>query len=279
MQPHDRRAAPDSDLPRRRQRPPAADPTRRRPARGRPPSGGCGPRRSPTWPPAPATSARWRPTARRSTGGGSSRACCATSSGATPASSCSGSGCRARSCSRRSACSSWPTREADCAVARAARDTGTAMVFSNQASRPMEGVARILGDTPALVPALLEPVRRRSSRAWPPAPSGAAAGRSSITLDTTMLGWRSRDLEGAYLPFLRGKGIAQYTSDPVFTRLITEASLAAARAAAAATRPGRAADADRADPRLSGQLLAHAASRDAAAPRSSASPRSTRARR
>src|SRR5579863_4245387 len=30
--------------------------------------------------------------------------------------------------------------EADCAVARAARDTGTAMVFSNQASKPMEGV-------------------------------------------------------------------------------------------------------------------------------------------
>jgi lactate 2-monooxygenase len=43
-----------------------------------------------------------------------------------------------------------------------------------------------------------------------------------ITLDTTMLGWRSRDLEGAYLPFLHGKGIAQYTSDPVFRRLITE---------------------------------------------------------
>jgi lactate 2-monooxygenase len=37
-----------------------------------------------------------------------------------------------------------------------------------------------------------------------------------------MLGWRSRDLERGYLPFLRGKGIAQYTSDPVFTRLITD---------------------------------------------------------
>ena len=38
--------------------------------------------------------------------------------------------------------------EADCAVARAARDTGTTMIFSNQASRPMEGVARILGENP-----------------------------------------------------------------------------------------------------------------------------------
>jgi lactate 2-monooxygenase len=37
-----------------------------------------------------------------------------------------------------------------------------------------------------------------------------------MTLDTTMLGWRTLDLDLAYLPFLRGHGIAQYTSDPVF---------------------------------------------------------------
>jgi lactate 2-monooxygenase len=110
---------------------------------------------------------------------------------------------------------------ADCAVARAARDTGTPMVFSNQASKPMEGVARILGDTPhwfqlywsrsdELVASLAQRAERCGCRAI------------VITLDTTMLGWRSRDLEGAFLPFLHGKGIAQYTSDPVFKRLITE---------------------------------------------------------
>jgi isopentenyl diphosphate isomerase/L-lactate dehydrogenase-like FMN-dependent dehydrogenase len=38
-----------------------------------------------------------------------------------------------------------------------------------------------------------------------------------VTLDTTMLGWRCRDLDLANLPFALGKGIAQYTSDPVFT--------------------------------------------------------------
>jgi isopentenyl diphosphate isomerase/L-lactate dehydrogenase-like FMN-dependent dehydrogenase len=37
-----------------------------------------------------------------------------------------------------------------------------------------------------------------------------------ITLDTKLLGWREYDLESAYLPFLEGKGIANYTSDPVF---------------------------------------------------------------
>jgi lactate 2-monooxygenase len=37
-----------------------------------------------------------------------------------------------------------------------------------------------------------------------------------VTLDTTLLGWRPRDLDLGYLPFLRGLGLAQYLSDPVF---------------------------------------------------------------
>jgi lactate 2-monooxygenase len=43
-----------------------------------------------------------------------------------------------------------------------------------------------------------------------------------ITLDTTILGWRCRDLDLAHLPFLRGQGIAQYTSDPYFRSLLAE---------------------------------------------------------
>jgi len=39
-----------------------------------------------------------------------------------------------------------------------------------------------------------------------------------LTLDTTMLGWRPRDLDLAYLPFMRGMGLAQYLTDPVFRR-------------------------------------------------------------
>jgi lactate 2-monooxygenase len=55
-----------------------------------------------------------------------------------------------------------------------------------------------------------------------------ACGCSAIvvTLDTTMLGWRSRDLDLAYLPFLRGKGIAQYTSDPIFQAQIAKPAAA-----------------------------------------------------
>jgi lactate 2-monooxygenase len=112
-------------------------------------------------------------------------------------------------------------READLAVARAAKDTGTPMILSNQASRPMEQVSAELGGTPrwfqlywSKSDELVESLVSRAERC------GAEA--IVVTLDTTMLGWRTRDLERAYLPFLRGKGIAQYTSDPVFTRLISE---------------------------------------------------------
>ncbi len=42
-----------------------------------------------------------------------------------------------------------------------------------------------------------------------------------LTVDTTLLAWRIRDLDLGWLPFPRGRGIAQYTSDPVFTEEIT----------------------------------------------------------
>jgi lactate 2-monooxygenase len=112
-------------------------------------------------------------------------------------------------------------READAAVARAARDTGTLMIFSNQASRPMEGLAQILESSPhwfqlywSKSDELVESFATRAKRC------GCEA--IVVTVDTTLLGWRPRDLERGYLPFLRGKGIAQYTSDPVFRRLLDE---------------------------------------------------------
>jgi lactate 2-monooxygenase len=112
-------------------------------------------------------------------------------------------------------------RDADVAVARAAAAEGTPFVFSNQASRPMEETARAMGDAPrwfqlywSTSNELVESLVSRAEQ----------CGCSAIvlTLDTTMLGWRIRDLDLAYLPFLRGKGIAQYTSDPVFLEALQE---------------------------------------------------------
>ena len=106
-------------------------------------------------------------------------------------------------------------READLAVARAAAAMGVPFIFSNQASVPMEQCAAAMGDAARwfqlywsrsneLVASL---VRRAGA-------CGCAA--IVLTLDTTMLGWRPRDLDLGSLPFLRGQGLAQYTSDPVF---------------------------------------------------------------
>jgi lactate 2-monooxygenase len=58
-----------------------------------------------------------------------------------------------------------------------------------------------------------------------------------------MLGWRPRDLDLGYLPFSRGRGIAQYTSDPVFQRLVQERVDAATRAAVLRREAGDAGDA------------------------------------
>ena len=105
--------------------------------------------------------------------------------------------------------------EADLAVARAAAAAGVPMIFSSQASVSMEDCAAAMGASPRWFQlywskndALVESFVRRAEA------SGCEA--IVVTLDTTLLGWRTRDLDLAYLPFLRGKGIAQYVSDPVF---------------------------------------------------------------
>lgn len=111
--------------------------------------------------------------------------------------------------------------EADLAVARAAKRTGVPFVFSNQASVPMEACAAAMGDCPRWFQLyysrdedLVDSFLQRAE--------AAGAGAIVLTLDTTMLGWRPRDLNLGSLPFSQGQGIAQYTSDPVFLRLVQQ---------------------------------------------------------
>ncbi|MDB6166518.1 MAG: Lactate 2-monooxygenase [Lacunisphaera sp.] len=112
-------------------------------------------------------------------------------------------------------------RKADLAVAQAAAAMRVPYIFSNQASVPMETCAAAMGDAPRWFQLywnrsneLVESLVHRAE----------ACGCSAIvlTLDTTMLGWRPRDLDLGSLPFMRGQGIAQYTSDPVFLKELRE---------------------------------------------------------
>ncbi|MFJ4175547.1 alpha-hydroxy-acid oxidizing protein [Microbacterium sp. NPDC089696] len=112
-------------------------------------------------------------------------------------------------------------READLAVARAAASLGVPYTLSNQASFPTErvrdaapGGARLFQLYWSASDELNASLLARAED------SGCEA--IVVTLDTHLLGWRTRDLDLAYLPFTRGLGIAQYTSDPVFQRLVRE---------------------------------------------------------
>ncbi len=110
-------------------------------------------------------------------------------------------------------------RDADLAVARAARELGLPMVISTQASRPMEGTAAALGDGERWYQ-LYWPGNDRLCESLVRRAEAIGASALVLTLDTNYLGWRVRDLDLGWLPFAHGMGIAQYTSDPVFTELV-----------------------------------------------------------
>jgi lactate 2-monooxygenase len=110
-------------------------------------------------------------------------------------------------------------RDGDLAVARAAAAERVPLIFSNQASSSMEECVAMMGDAPRwfqLYPSNSdELVRSFIARA-----ERCGCEAVVVTLDTTMLGWRIRDLDLGFLPFLGAEGIAQYVSDPAFERLV-----------------------------------------------------------
>ena len=109
--------------------------------------------------------------------------------------------------------------EAELATARAAASLGVPSVLSTLSSQPLEQVAQACGDGPRWFqlywtthPEVTASLLRRAE----------AAGYSAlvVTLDTSILGWRERDLRHPYLPFLLGEGLANFFTDPVFRSLL-----------------------------------------------------------
>ena len=105
--------------------------------------------------------------------------------------------------------------EAEVAVARAAAALGLTMILSTASSRNLEEVAKAMGDSPRWFQ-LYWPKDRDFAASLLRRSEAAGYRAIVVTLDTFLLGWRPRDLAGSYLPFLRGEGIANYISDPVF---------------------------------------------------------------
>src|SRR5438093_1748734 len=105
--------------------------------------------------------------------------------------------------------------DGELATARAAAALGLPMVLSTAASRTMEDVAEALGEAPGWYQ-LYWPNDRELAASFLHRAEAAGYGAIVVTLDTFMLAWRPRDLAGAYLPFLKGVGIANYLADPTF---------------------------------------------------------------
>jgi lactate 2-monooxygenase len=105
--------------------------------------------------------------------------------------------------------------EAEIAAARAAASVGIPFILSTASSKSLEEVATSAGNGPRWFqlywgrdPELTASFLERAKR--------AEYSAVVVTLDTSLLSWRERDMQNAYLPFLLGEGLANYFSDPVF---------------------------------------------------------------
>jgi lactate 2-monooxygenase len=105
--------------------------------------------------------------------------------------------------------------DGELAAARAAASQGVPMVASTASSFTLEEIAKAGGDAPRWFQ-LYWPKDDDLAASFVGRAEAAGYGALVVTLDTPLLAWRPRDLQGAYLPFLKSIGIANYLADPVF---------------------------------------------------------------
>lgn len=112
--------------------------------------------------------------------------------------------------------------EGELAAARGAADVGIGKVQSTVASNPLERIGEAMAEVPHWFQ-LYWPRDDRITRSLLQRAEQAGFSALVVTLDTRLLAWRERDLDNAYLPFLEGKGLANYFSDPVFRESLEKA--------------------------------------------------------
>jgi isopentenyl diphosphate isomerase/L-lactate dehydrogenase-like FMN-dependent dehydrogenase len=112
--------------------------------------------------------------------------------------------------------------DAELAVARAARSAGVPLILSTLSSRPLEEIAKVMEDVPHWFQ-LYWPKSRELAASFCQRAERAGYSALVVTLDTYYLGWRERDLQRAYLPFVEGLGMANYFGDPAFRAVLPQA--------------------------------------------------------
>ncbi|HEY1711431.1 MAG TPA: alpha-hydroxy-acid oxidizing protein [Solirubrobacteraceae bacterium] len=100
------------------------------------------------------------------------------------------------------------------ASARAAAAVGLPMAVSTMSTTTMEEIAAA-GDGPKWFQ-LYWPTDRDVAASFLTRAEAAGYRAIVVTLDTFLPGWKPRDLQRAWQPFLQGVGIANYLADPVF---------------------------------------------------------------
>jgi isopentenyl diphosphate isomerase/L-lactate dehydrogenase-like FMN-dependent dehydrogenase len=100
----------------------------------------------------------------------------------------------------------WPSAAAE----------GQVMVASTASSYTLEAIAEAGGPQTPRWFQLYWPRGEELAASFVHRAEAAGYEALVVTLDTWLLAWRPRDLQGAYLPFLKSVGIANYLADPVF---------------------------------------------------------------
>jgi lactate 2-monooxygenase len=105
--------------------------------------------------------------------------------------------------------------DGELATARAAAAVGVPMIASTASHFSLEEIAEAGGEAPRWFQ-LYWPNDPGLARSLVERAEAAGYGAIVLTVDTFIPGWKPRDLQQAWLPFLNGMGVANYFQDPVF---------------------------------------------------------------
>jgi L-lactate dehydrogenase (cytochrome) len=106
--------------------------------------------------------------------------------------------------------------EGELATARAAAAVGAPMIVSTASHFSLEEIAVAGGDGAPRWFQLYWATDRGLVESFVGRAERAGYGAIVVTVDTFVPGWKPRDLQQAWLPFLNGLGLGNYFQDPVF---------------------------------------------------------------
>ncbi|HEY7256045.1 MAG TPA: alpha-hydroxy-acid oxidizing protein [Solirubrobacterales bacterium] len=105
--------------------------------------------------------------------------------------------------------------DGELATARAAAALGVPVIASTASHITLEEIAEANGDGPHWFQ-LYWCNERRIVESFVRRAEAAGYGAIVVTVDTFIPGWKPRDLQQAWAPFLQGMGVANFFQDPVF---------------------------------------------------------------